>query len=106
MQITDKVDFIRSVQQVIISSPYVQLKDGRYRLTATVKNSNGFNKLQMYATCNNKTNVYTISGEQSDWTTIRIDHIEVKGGQVEIGFIADGKAHAFCVVDDVMLVKE
>jgi hypothetical protein len=106
LQITDKVDFIRSVQQVIISSPYVQLKDGRYRLTATVKNSNGFNKLQMYATCNNKTNVYTISGEQSDWTTIRIDHIVVKGGQVEIGFIADGKAHAFCVVDDVMLVKE
>lgn len=106
LQITDKVDFIRSVKQVISSTPYVQLKDGIYRLTATVKNSSGFNKLQMYAMSNNKTNVYTISGEHSDWITIRIDHIEVKDGRVEIGFIADGKEHAFCYVDDVMLLKE
>lgn len=106
LQLTDNVDFIRSVKQNIASTPYVQLKDGYYRLTAHVKNSKGFNKLQMYAMSNNKTNVYTISGENSDWISISIDHVEVKGGMAEIGFIADGKAHAFCYVDDVMLVKE
>lgn len=106
LQITDKVAFIRSVKQMVTSTPYVQLKDGSYRLTAFVKNSNGFNKLQMYAASDGQTNVHTITGEHNSWTSIHIDHIQVKGGKVEIGFIADGAANAFCYVDDVVLVKE
>ncbi|MFY7838621.1 MAG: beta-xylosidase, partial [Lacibacter sp.] len=105
LQITDKVDFVRSVKQTVSSTPYVLLKDGVYRLTAYIKNSNGFDKLQMYATSNNKTNAYTITAEHNEWTSISIDNVLVKGGKVEIGFIAEGKAKAFCYVDDVVLVK-
>lgn len=31
--------------------------------------------------------------------------IEAKNNEVEIGFLADGKACAYCLVDEVSLVK-
>src|SRR5690606_6533376 len=49
LQISDKIDFKRKVYQIIESSPFVKLEDGRYTLTAKVRNSSGFNKLEMYA---------------------------------------------------------
>lgn len=106
LQISDKIDFKRSITQTISSSPYVKLKDGNYRLTAKVKNSNGFSKLEMYAVGDGKARFCTIAGEHADWTTISIDRMPVKGGHVVIGFIAEGKANAFCYVDDVTFVKQ
>ena len=54
LSISDKINFKRKVSQTITSSPYVKLKDGNYTLTAKVKNSSGFTKLEMYAVSNKK----------------------------------------------------
>jgi hypothetical protein len=105
LRISDKVNFKRQVSQVIASSPYVPLKDGLYTLTAKIKNSTGFNKLEMYAESKGKTLSYPIAGENATWQTITLNNIPVKAGKVEIGFTADGAANAFCYVDDISLVK-
>jgi hypothetical protein len=105
LNISDKVRFKRKISQTIASSPYVKLEDGTYTLTAKVKNSNGFNNLEMYASSNNKKFKYNIKKENTSWKTISITNVIIKAGKVEIGFLAKGTANAFCLVDDVSLVK-
>ncbi|MRX77786.1 family 43 glycosylhydrolase [Pedobacter petrophilus] len=104
LNISDQIAFERKVSQVISSSPYVKLPDGNYTFTAKIKNSKGFKVLAMYALSGNKQAKYPITGENKEWKTISTK-ITVKGGKVEIGFIASGEANAFCLVDDVSLVK-
>lgn len=105
LNISDKVNFKRKVSQIISSSPYVKLEDGVYTLTAKVKNSTGFNNLEMYALSNDNHFKYTITEENKSWKTINITNVMVKAGKVEIGFLADGTANAFCQIDDITLVK-
>ncbi|KAF2333718.1 family 43 glycosylhydrolase [Flavobacterium daemonense] len=105
LNISDKVDFKRKVSQIISSSPYVKLEDGLYTLTAKIKNSAGFNALEMYALSNNKKFQFAIKEENEEWKTITVNNIAIKGGKAEIGFIANGKAKSFCLVDDVSLVR-
>ncbi len=105
LNISDKVNFKRKILQIITSSPYVKLEDGVYTLSAKVKNNNGFNNLSMYASSNGKMFNYTIKEENTIWQTINLKNIVVKDGKVEIGFLAKGKANAFCYIDDVSLVK-
>jgi Glycosyl hydrolases family 43 len=104
LHISDKVNFKRKVSQTISSSPYVTLKDGYYTMTATIRNSSGFDKLEMYAV-GNGSRIYPVKKENQSWKTISIERIAVKGGKVEIGFLAEGAANAFFYVDDVSLVK-
>jgi hypothetical protein len=105
LNISDNISFKRKVSQIITSSPYVKLKDGYYTLTAKVKNSKGFARLEMYAVSNATTHMYPVKEENVTWKTISIDRIAVKGGKVEIIFLAEAIANAFCYVDDVLLVK-
>mgnify|MGYP001253642176 CR=1 FL=1 len=106
LHISDKVNFKRTVAQTIYNTPYIALKDGKYTLTAKVKNSAGFLKLDMYAESNGKRRMHNISGENADWKTIRLEQVVVKGGKVEIGFFANGTAQAFCLLDDVAFTRE
>lgn len=105
LNISDRVNFKRKVSQVIASSPYVNLKDGHYTLTAKVRNSTGFTRLEMYAESGGKTLNYSIKDENASWQTITVANIPVKAGKVEVGFVGEGAANAFCYVDDVSLVK-
>ena len=105
LQLSDKIPFKRKVSQVISSMPFVKLKDGYYNLTAKVKNSSGFQQLEIYAESKSKVARFVIKGENQGWITIEIKRIAVKEGRVEIGFLAEGAANAFCYVDDVSLVK-
>ena len=105
LNISDRVNFKRKVFQVIASSPYVQLQDGYYTMTGKVKNSNGFAKLEMYAQSDKKRSTYSVTNENASWLMIKIERLQVKNGKVEIGFVAEGAANAFCYVDDVSLVK-
>jgi hypothetical protein len=43
--------------------------------------------------------------QNASWTVISIDKIPVKKGKIEIGFIAEAEANAWCLVDDVELVR-
>lgn len=106
LNISDKIAFKRKVSQTVQSSPYVQVKDGRYTLTASVKNSRGFAKLEMYAKVDNKISNVNFGEENASWKRVEIKGISVKGGKVEIGFSAEGAAGALCYVDDVSLVKD
>jgi hypothetical protein len=105
LNISDKVNFKRKIFQAIASSPYIKLEDGLYTLTAKIKNSNGFKNLEIYALSNEKMFKENIKEENTEWKTVEVKNITVKGGKVEVGFLADGEAKAFCFVDDVSLVK-
>jgi len=105
LQISDLVNFKRKVSQTIKSSPYVKLEDGLYTLTAKVKNSAGFKKLEMYAKANGKTSAFAIKEKNDSWKVISLERVLIKSGEVEIGFMAEGEANAFCYVDDVSLVR-
>lgn len=106
LNISDKINFKRTVSQTITSSPYVKLPDGYYTMTAKVKNSSGFNKLDMYAVSNGKALTYSFKEENAAWKTITIERIAIKGGKIDIGFLAQGNANSFCYVDDVLLVRK
>jgi hypothetical protein len=105
LAIADKVNFRRKVSQVIASSPFVKLEKGTYRLTARIKNSSGFAKLEMYAAGNGKMLTCSIKEENANWKIITIENIPARDGKIEIGFMANGSANAFCYVDDVSLLK-
>lgn len=45
-----------------------------------------------------------VKEENKTWTTISVENISVKNNEVEIGFLVDGKAGAFCLVDDISLI--
>ncbi len=106
LNISDNVDFKRQVSQLITSSPYVQLKNGLYTLTASVQNSKGFGQLEMYAQSKGKRSTQNLNKEHSDWQTITIKNIAVRNGEVEVGFVAEGAANAFCHIDDITLVSQ
>ncbi|MGF7137819.1 family 43 glycosylhydrolase [Roseimarinus sediminis] len=105
LNMSDRVDFVRKVSQKIGSSPYVRFENGSYTLTAKVRSSGGFNQLEMYAKSGDKHFEVDVKEANENWTTISIDNIKVENNEVEIGFLSDGKAGAFCLVDDVSLLK-
>lgn len=105
LNMSDRVDFHREVSQTISSSPYVKFEDGTYTMTAKVKNSEGFENLEIYAKSGGKDSAIKITSANSKWTTIELKEIKVSGNRVEIGFRAAGEANAFCRVDDVSLVR-
>ncbi|HYQ56497.1 MAG TPA: family 43 glycosylhydrolase [Draconibacterium sp.] len=105
LNMSDRVDFVRNVHQQIESSPYVNFENGNYTLTAKIKNSGGFNQLEMYAESGDNRFDVNINDENETWTTISIGNVKVRNNEVEIGFLADGKAGVFCLIDDVSLVK-
>ena len=105
LNISDKVAFKRKISQSIVSSPYVNLEDGYYNMTAMIMNSNGFSNLEMYAESNGKLNRVRVVNENTSWKLVEIKKIMVRNGKVEIGFVAEGAANHFCYVDDVSLVR-
>ncbi len=105
LNMSDTVTFVRRVHQTIGSSPYVTFPNASYTLTAKVKNSDGFDTLELYAVSGGERFTVRVTEANKEWTTIRIDNLEVTGNEVEIGFLADGEGGAFCLVDDVSLVR-
>lgn len=105
LSITDSVDFTRKIYQTISSTTSVPLTDGKYVLTAKVKSGSRFKTLYMYATANNTTSKTDISYTDSQWHDIEIKDIVINGGNVEVGFMADGDALAWCRIDDIKLIK-
>jgi hypothetical protein len=105
LNITDYIDFKRRVSQKIESTPFVKLENGFYRMSAKIKNSDGFKKLNMYAESAGNKMTYNILEKNEFWTEVEIDQIKVSNGRIEIGFEIDGNANATCLVDDITLTK-
>lgn len=74
LNMSDRVDFVRKVHQKIDSSPYMKFEKGYYILTAKVKNSEGFNKLEMYAESGEKRFEVSIKEGNETWRTISIEN--------------------------------
>ena len=106
LNIQDKVDFMRKVSQTVKSTPVVELKAGRYTLRCYVKSGSAFNELYMYAKVGNETRRADMPYSDSKWHEVVIEDLQVSGGQVEVGFYADGKANAWCHIDEVSLVRK
>jgi hypothetical protein len=105
LNIQDKVDFTRKVSQTVKSTPVVELKDGLYTLTCYVKTSAAFNELYMYAKVGVNSQRIDLPSGNSKWQKIELKEVEIKGGQCEVGFYADGKADTWCRIDEVSLVR-
>lgn len=106
LNISDTVDFTREISQEISSTPNVVLEDGLYNMTAKIKNTARFNQLKMFAQSGGVDFECKIIDENIDWKSIQIEKVVIKNGTVKIGFYAEGQANAFCLVDDVTLVKQ
>ena len=104
LNLGDKIPFKRKVSQTISSSAFVRLEDGFYTLSAKIRSSPGFDQLEMYAESNGKVSKCKIKKENSEWQTNSLN-IAVSDGKIEIGFVANGAANAFCYVDDVSLIR-
>lgn len=105
LNIEDKVPFKRKVYQIIESTPFVELPNGIYNLSALIKTNSKFNKLEMYAESGGVQKRHSVEAENGIWTKITLNNVEVKNGKVEIGFYADGKSNVSCQIDDVEFVK-
>ena len=105
LNIQDKVDFTRKVSQTVKSTPVVELKEGLYTLTCYVKTSAAFNELYMYAKVGVNSQRIDLPSGNSKWQKIELKEVEIKGGQCEVGFYADGKADTWCRIDEVSLVR-
>jgi len=105
LNISDNIDFKRKIYQVIESTPFVELGDGTYNLSAKLKNSGDFQLLEMYAESNGKLASIKITDKNELWKSVELKDIPVRNGKVEIGFRAEGGAGAACQVDDVKFVK-
>lgn len=106
MNISDKADFKRKVSQVIKSTTDVPLPDGSYTLSCYVKCSAAFSELYMYAKVGPDTMRIDLPKAVSAWTKVELCDVAVTGGQVEVGFLADGAANDWCRIDDVSLVRK
>jgi hypothetical protein len=106
LNISDNVPFERLVSQTISSSPYVKLKDGFYKMKATIRNNGGFSQLEMFAESTGRRVTQKVKGGDSQWKTIELSRIHVRNGRVDIGFKAKGNAGASCQVDDISLIIE
>jgi hypothetical protein len=104
--ISDTEPFMRRVTQTITSSPYVALPDGEYTLRAKVRCNGHFKRLEMWAESDGRKSSRSLRKVSDAWTEVILEHIPVRGGRVVIGFDADGKAGARCLVDDVCLRRQ
>ena len=101
LNISDNVAFERRVSQLVEDSRYIPLKDGKYILSATVKVSGSFSRLELFGGKDAK----DLKGLGSDWQRVSVP-VTVKGGSIRVGIYAKGSAGASCCVDDITLVSK
>jgi len=101
LHISDQVPFERRITQELSSTPYVNLPNGKYRLSATIINTTGFEELNLYAQSGTQTFKTSFNTSNLEWTTITIDEVSVVNGSVTVGIYVKGAAGAEAWVDDV-----
>ena len=106
LYLSDTVPFERMVSQEITASPYVELPDGNYTLSAKIRNTAGFTKLTLFATSGGNSKTADLTLETPEWTRISITNIPIKNGKVKVGIEAQAAAGAYAILDEISLVQE
>lgn len=105
--ISDSVAFVREVSQEIVSTPFVELKDGIYTLSLMFRDNGLFKSLKAEVMSGGKRQTLDLKKIKSSgqWTKASMD-VPVSQGKAIVVFKADGKAMAECLIDDVELVEK
>ncbi|WP_051621353.1 family 43 glycosylhydrolase [Leeuwenhoekiella sp. MAR_2009_132] len=106
LYISDAIPFERVISQEITATPYVDLPDGNYTLSAKIKNTEGFLKLQLFATSAGSTRTLDFKAATAEWTSISFSNINIQNGSVTIGFEVKAQAGAEAIIDEVALIRE
>jgi hypothetical protein len=105
LRISDNVDFKRKIFQNIISTPYVKLEDGLYTLRAKYRHNSKFDNLDIYVKSKDEIVKHSIVNSQNEWQTATFNNVHIENGQIEIGILAEGRAGANCLLDDISLIR-
>lgn len=85
----------------------VTLPNGRYTLKAWVKGSGGQSVARLYAYGHGGPEQESVlTAPRAEWTEVRVPNVDVRNGQVQIGFYSEGRDGQWLKVDDVSLVAE
>lgn len=104
--ISDSVAFERIVSQKVSNTPYVTLDDGEYDLSLKFRENGLFKKLEAVVVSDGKTYKMDLCSVGSDdrWLPVTL-RATVRGGSATVSFLAEGKAMAQCLVDDVTFTR-
>jgi|GEM_PF-288866 len=103
LKLGSATEYEGSVSQVITSTPYVELPNGVYTLSANVKTTGTFDRLVMYAKSGSVSFAKPFKAAGA-FKTVKVENVIVKDNKVEIGFEAIGTGSE-CVIDDVVFAK-
>ena len=100
------MDFERRGTQVVESTPFVPLPDGRYRVTLNFRDTGTFTTLEATAERGGKTYRTDLKALKSgnQWTRTTFD-VEARGGRLTLTFHAKGPAMSQCLIDDVSMCR-
>lgn len=103
--ISDSIAFEREVNQMVSSTPYVELKDGNYVLALKFRENGKFKQLVAVVESGGKKYQTDLTkvGSNDKWTSARV-YATITGGKAKVSFYAEGEAMAQCLIDDVSLV--
>ena len=103
--INDHQPFERRVSQTLTPSEYIPLPKGNYVLRLKTRNKGGFSTLKVFAESGGKRVEQALPGPGEAWQEVTLP-VKVDGRKVRYGFEAVGDADAWCVVDDISLIRK
>lgn len=103
--INDSLAFARTVTQTLASTHEVPVPEGEYELCCKTRNTGGFTNLEMFAESGGRRFSVSLPGPGDAWTEVRLP-VVIDGISVCYGFAASGDPGAWCVIDDVSLVRK
>lgn len=104
--ISDSVAFEREVSQVVASTPFVELKSGKYVLSLKFRENGKFSKLHVVVESGGKVYRKDLKKLKSEdnWLSTSLP-VEISGSKARVSFYVRGDSMARCLVDDVELVR-
>ncbi|MBQ7214245.1 MAG: hypothetical protein IJS25_06920, partial [Bacteroidales bacterium] len=103
--INDHQPFERRVSQTLTPSEYIPLPKGNYVLRLKTRNKGGFSTLKVFAESGGKRVEQALPGPGEVWQEVTLP-VKVDGRKVRYGFEAVGDAGAWCVIDDISLIRK
>lgn len=102
--INDSQAFERRVSQTLRSTGLIPLPKGKYVLRFKTRNTGGFSTLKLVVQSGSMTYEQNLPAAGDAWQEVT-QPVNIDGKQVKYGFEAVGDAGAWCVIDDIELLR-